>query len=82
MASKKLDKKATVEAIISKAQKTSFMSIDIAKIRKKKWSVKDLKELCDAVRTEPVYQDNGNSIVIPEFKAPELSNCRSFEIPN
>ena len=77
MARKKLNKEATLKAIEVKATNTSFMNIDVSKLYETKLSIKDIKELCDFVRIDPIYQDAGNSIIIPEFKEPKLSNCRS-----
>jgi len=77
MARKKLNREATKDAIVSKAYNTRGMTIDINKFQNTTQSVADLKKYCKFVGIDPVYQDAANSITIPEFKAPKLSNCRS-----
>ncbi len=56
MARKKLNKTETIEAVITQAQNSTSMTINAVKARSKKWSVKDLKELCECVRIDPIYQ--------------------------
>jgi len=55
MGVKILNKVATTEAIIKKAQTTSGMSINVEAFKKKIRSVKGLKECCKFVRCEPIY---------------------------
>ncbi len=51
----KLNKEKTRQAIIDKAQNSVGMNINIAGFKKKFKAVKDLKEACEFVGVDPVY---------------------------